>query len=423
MKVLVVNAGSSSLKFTLLELPARRKLATGIVERVGLKDPVLRYSAHAGCEQVRAVAVSNHGDALKLICDTLVDPQMGALTSLDEVEAIGHRVVHGGETFTGSVVVDARVKRTIGECAALAPLHNPANLDGIVACEQTFPGTPNVAVFDTAFHQTMPAASFLFALPREYYTKYGIRRYGFHGTSHKYVFQVGAELLQQRPETIKLITCHLGNGCSVAAVKGGEVLETSMGMTPLMGLMMGTRCGDIDPGALLHLLREGKTADQIGELLNKQSGLLGVAGIGSSDMRDIIAQADAGHEACRRALDMFVHRLVFYIGAYFALLDGADGVVFTGGIGENSEIIRARVVEALGSLGCSLDSVANRSVEGCAVISKPGSGLRALVIPTDEELMIALETTETLGRHSRSDQGSEAGESRNLLSPQPNGMG
>ncbi len=395
--VLVINAGSSSLKFTLFSMEGEAIRAKGIVERIGLDAPRLLYKRFDGKALKRKAEVRNHSDALRVVCDCLVDPDVGVLKTLDWVEAIGHRVVHGGEKFHEAVQIDPEVKQTIQSLAELAPLHNPPNLGGIEACERVFGDIPNVAVFDTAFHQSMLPSSYLYAIPYEYYEKYGVRKYGFHGTSHKYVAQSTAEFLEKPLARLKLITCHLGNGCSITAIERGRVLDTSMGMTPLSGLVMGTRCGDIDPAVILYLVRQGLSADDIDRMLNKKSGLLGVAGIGTSDMRDIIAAAEEGSEQAKRALHMFVHKLVSYIGAYETILEGADAVVFTGGIGENSAYIRSRVVSKLGCLGCFLDEDANEAALDCAaVISTPKSILKAVVMPTNEELMIARETVRVL---------------------------
>ncbi len=401
MKVLVINAGSSSLKFTMYKMATEAMLAKGIVERIGLDKPQLKYERHDGLKFAEQAAISNHDEALHLICEQLTHPKHGVMRSLAEVEAIGHRVVHGGERMSDSVTVTPEVKAVIRDCSALAPLHNPPNLGGIEACERTLPGTVNIAVFDTAFHQSMPPESYLFAIPYEYYQKYHIRKYGFHGTSHKFVAAATAEHLHRPLETLKLITCHLGNGCSVTAIACGRVLDTSMGLTPLQGLVMGTRCGDIDPAVVLHLCKLGMTPDQIDSLLNKNSGLLGVAGIGSSDMRDIISAVEAGNAQAKQALDMFIHRLVFYIGSYFTLLGGADAVVFTGGIGENSTYIRAKIVPRLEALGCRLDARANEVVGKPAVISTADSRFMAVVMPTNEELMIARETVRVLTTPAR----------------------
>ena len=395
--ILVVNAGSSSLKFTMLSMKGETTRAKGIVERIGLADPSLTYERFDGKKLKEKVHVANHDEALRVVCGKLVDQECGVLQSLSEVEAIGHRVVHGGEKFRDSVIITDEVKRIIKEMATLAPLHNPPNLGGIEACERVFGDIPNVAVFDTAFHQSMLPSSYLYAIPYEYYEKYGVRKYGFHGTSHKFVAQATAEYLRKPMARLKLITCHLGNGCSITAVDRGKVIDTSMGMTPLNGLVMGTRCGDIDPAVVLYLVRQGMSADEIDRMLNKRSGLLGVAGIGSGDMRDIIAAAESGNDQARRALFMFFHRLVSYIGAYETILDGADAVVFTGGIGENSAYVRERVVSRLGCLGCFLDKAVNESVVSrAAVISTAESILKAVVMPTNEELMIARETARLL---------------------------
>ena len=392
MKVLVINAGSSSLKFTMFRMTHERMLAKGIVERIGLDSPVLRYTRFDGKSLRENVDVHNHDDALRIVCRKLVDADVGVLTSLAEVEAIGHRVVHGGERFTESILVTPEVKDIVRECIPLAPLHNPANLGGIEACERVFPGIPNVAVFDTAFHQTMPPESFLFAIPLEFYKDHQVRRYGFHGTSHKYVAHATAEFLDRPYDSLRMITCHLGNGSSITAIDRGRVFETSMGMTPLMGLVMGTRCGDIDPGVVLHLAAQGRSPGEVDTLLNKKSGLLGLAGVGSSDMRDVLEAAGNGNELAEQAVRIFVHRLVFYVGAYFTLMGGADAVIFTAGIGENSEDIRARVIHQLAPLGCILDEEKNRTARGAAVVSTPDSSMAAVVMPTNEELMIGRDT-------------------------------
>lgn len=391
--VLVVNAGSSSIKFMVFSMADEKMLARGIVERIGLPEPRVRMSRHDGLEVDEEVAIQTHDDAMQLICRKLVDPDQGVLSDISEIDAVGHRVVHGGERYHDSTLITEDVKQSIQDFAQLAPLHNPPNLKGILAVEAVLPGVPNVAVFDTAFHHSMPPAAYLYAIPYNYYEKYGIRKYGFHGTSHKYVTYATAEFLGEDVNRLKLITCHLGNGASITAVSRGKVVDTSMGMTPLAGLVMGTRCGDIDPGVVLHLIRRGMSADEVDHLLNKESGLLGVAGIGSSDMRDVIEAAESGNGKAQRAIWMFVYRLVSYIGAYYTILAGADVVVFTGGIGENSPYIREKVVNELGCLGCYLDSAQNAAaVSRPAIISTPESRLRAVVMPTNEELMIARET-------------------------------
>ncbi|MFA6928965.1 MAG: acetate kinase [Lentisphaeria bacterium] len=390
MKVLVVNAGSSSVKFTLFEMTDQSVLCKGLVERIGLKSPRLLYQRVGEAQQEEKLAIVNHHGAMQAICHKLIDPEQGVLKSLTEIDAIGHRVVHGGEEFTEAVVIDTSVKEGIRKCAALAPLHNPPNLDGIEACEGFFPGVANIAVFDTAFHQSMGPESYLYALPRDLYKKFAIRKYGFHGTSHKYVYYAGCKFLGLNPETARVVTCHLGNGGSVTAVKGGKVIDTSMGMTPLMGLVMGTRCGAIDPGVVLYLIKNGYTGDEVDVILNKKSGLQGVSGI-SSDMRDIEAARNSGNTDAQEAYDLFVHRLLNYIGGYYLLLGGADAIIFTGGIGENSNSIRKSVVNQLAVYGCELDGEANKTRGQQIVISKPGCKLVAAVIPTNEELMIARE--------------------------------
>ena len=391
--VLVLNAGSSSLKFTIFRMAReQRQLASGLVERIGLKDPQLIYKRYDGLEIRNKCQVPDHCEALRLVCAQLTDKDVGVLDSLSQVEAIGHRVVHGGEQLSDSLAVNEAVKAAIRQYFPLAPLHNPANLMGIEACEQVFHGVTNVAVFDTAFHHSMPPSSYLYAIPYEYYEKYGIRKYGFHGTSHKYVAETTATYLRHNIRDLRLITCHLGNGASIAAIDRGKVVDTSMGMTPLPGLVMGTRCGDIDPAVILYLVRQGMSADEIDQLLNKKSGLLGIAGIGSGDMRDIIGSAGMGNEKAAQALWMFVQRLVFYIGAYYTMLNGAHAVVFTGGIGENSSYVRSRVIDKLGVLGCYLDESKNNFNGRPEVISDDRSTLKAIVMPTNEELMIARET-------------------------------
>ncbi len=397
MKVLVLNAGSSSLKFTLYAMGKEKMLAKGGVERLGLENPQLIYKHHDGREVKEVIKINNHNQALKSICDKLTDKEIGVISSLGEVQAIGHRVVHGGEKATKPVLVDDEVREVIRECFALAPLHNPPNLSGIEACEKAFPGIPNIAVFDTAFHQTMKAEAFLYAVPYELYEKYGIRKYGFHGTSHHFVSNAAAEFNGKKAEDMNIITVHIGNGCSMAAIQKGKVIDTSMGMTPLEGLVMGTRCGDLDPAVVLRLFELGMSAPEIDQLLNKKSGLLGVSGIGSSDMRDIIKAEQEGNEKASRAKRMFVLRVVKYIGAYFTILGGADLIVFTGGIGEYSLPIRKEVVEALSGLGITLDNAANDACFGKkGIISGADSKVKVMVMPTDEELMIARNVVNTL---------------------------
>lgn len=372
-------------------------LAKGLVERVGTDQPLLKYKRHDGVERELIPEKHDHVGALKSICDCLVNPEIGVLKNLKEIEAIGHRVVHGGERATKPALVTDLVKEIIRDCFALAPLHNPANLAGIEACEKIFGDIPNVTVFDTAFHQSMPPESFLYAVPYELYTKYAIRRYGFHGTSHNFVANAAGNMLGMPFERLKLITCHLGNGCSIAAIDHGVVIDTSMGMTPLEGLMMGTRSGDLDPAVVLRLLELGKSPEDIDRMLNKESGLLGVAGIGSSDMRDIIAAEKKGDQQALRARRMFTRRVVKYIGAYYALLGGADAIIFCGGIGEMSQYSRAKIIRKLNGLGIELDEKVNMECSGVKdIISSRRSVCKVLVIPTDEELMIARSVVSTL---------------------------
>ena len=401
MKILVINSGSSSLKFTLFEMEggSNTVIASGLVERVGTPTPNLIIKRPDGFKfEESPEGVKNHSDGLRAVCAKLVDPQIGVLKSLSEVKAIGHRVLHGGEKVTAPVKVDEAVKDIIRECIPLGPLHNPANLSGIEACEEIFAGVPNVAVFDTQFHQTMPPEAYLYAIPMDYYKKYGIRKYGFHGTSHRFVTLSTAEFLGKKPEDITIITCHLGNGCSMAAVKNGKVIDTTMGLTPLEGLMMGTRSGDMDPAAVLRMVQVGNTAQDVDTILNKKSGLLAIGGIGSGDMRDIVNAADSGNKDAALALKMFIRRIVKYIGSYYVLLGGADAIVFTGGIGEHSIPERKAILDGIACLGIKCDDAKNNDCFGKAgVISTDDSSWKAIVMPTNEELMIALETVKTLG--------------------------
>ena len=401
MKILVINSGSSSLKFTLFEMEngSNTVIASGLVERVGTPTPNLIIKRPDGFKfEESPEGVKNHSDGLRAVCAKLVDPQIGVLKSLSEVKAIGHRVLHGGEKVTAPVKVDEAVKDIIRECIPLGPLHNPANLSGIEACEEIFAGVPNVAVFDTQFHQTMPPEAYLYAIPMEFYKKYGIRKYGFHGTSHRFVTLSTAEFLGKKPEDITIITCHLGNGCSMAAVKNGKVIDTTMGLTPLEGLMMGTRSGDMDPAAVLRMVDVGNTAKEVDTILNKKSGLLAIGGIGSGDMRDIVNAADSGNKDAALALKMFIRRIVKYIGSYYVLLGGADAIVFTGGIGEHSIPERKAILDGIACLGIKCDDAKNNDCFGKAgIISTDDSAWKAIVMPTNEELMIALETVKTLG--------------------------
>ncbi len=396
MKILVINAGSSSMKFTLYSMENETVLAKGVFERLGTIGPNLIYKRPDGFKFEQEIPVKDHVGAFTEICKKLVDPEIGVIKSLSEISAIGHRVLHGGEKITAPVIVDEKVKAIVRECFPLGPLHNPANLAGIEACEKAMPGVPNVGVFDTQFHQTMAPEAYLYAIPYEYYEKYGIRKYGFHGTSHHYVTLATAKFLGQDVENTDIITCHLGNGCSMAAIKGGKVVDTTMGLTPLEGLMMGTRSGDIDPAAVVRMIDLGSTPAEVDNILNKKSGLFGVGGIGTGDMRDMLAAAESGNERAKLAVKMFVRRIVKYIGSYFMVAGKVQAVVFTGGIGEFSNEIRKMIVEQLAPLGIYLDEEANNTFRGKAgVISTADSKIKAIVMPTDEELMIA-KTTQKL---------------------------
>lgn len=392
MKVLVLNCGSSSIKYKLFEMADHSVLAQGGVEKIGLPDSFLQVKLPNGEKVVIEKEMPEHTVGIQLILDTLVDEKIGCIKDLKEIEAVGHRVVHGGEKFNQSVVITPEVKEMIVKCAELAPLHNPANLKGIDAIEKTLPGVPQVAVFDTAFHQTMPDYAYMYALPYELYEKYAIRRYGFHGTSHRYVSAHVCEFLGVNAAEKKVVTAHIGNGGSCAAVLNGKSVDTSMGLTPVEGLVMGTRAGDLDLGAATYIMdKEGLTTAEFNNLVNKKSGLLGVSGV-SSDARDIDAAIKAGNHRANLAREMFIYRVKKYVGAYAAAMNGVDILVFTGGIGENDAFIRAEIVKGLSFLGVTLDEEANncRGVE--RVISTPDSRLTVCVIPTDEELMIASDT-------------------------------
>jgi len=401
-KILVVNSGSSSLKFMLFNMSTETMLAKGLVERIGTPNANLVYQRDGEGKTSQGISAENHGKALAMACKMLADPETGVVKSLKEVNAIGHRVVHGAEFFSESAIITEDVKSNIKKISDLAPLHNPANLDGIVACETVFPNVPNVVVFDTAFHQSMPKHAYMYAIPQKYYDEYRIRKYGFHGTSHKFVAQAAADFLKKPFEELNLITCHLGNGSSITAIKNGKVLDTSMGLTPLPGMIMGTRCGDIDPAIIFFLARKGMTVDEIDNVLNKQSGLVGVNGLDSGDMRDTVNAAMQGKAAAENALNMFGHRAALYIGGYFTLLGGADAIIFTGGIGENSAPARKSIISRLEAIGCKLDDAKNKAVVGTTgVISTDTSKTPAIVIPTNEELMIARETFRVLSTASK----------------------
>ena len=395
MKILVLNCGSSSLKYQLIDMSNEEVLCVGLVERIGIEGSVLKQEKD-GVEGKLIVEqpMKNHQDAIKLVLDAVVDPQYGGVKDITEVEAVGHRVVHGGEKFAGSVLITDEVKAALEECIELAPLHNPANIMGIEACEAILPGVPMVGVFDTAFHQTMPKSSYLYGLPHELYTKYGVRRYGFHGTSHRYVSQRAAAMLGKNIEDCKIITCHLGNGASVAAIDGGKSVDTSMGFTPLEGLIMGTRCGDIDAAILPFLMeKEGLDAKGLSDLMNKKSGVYGMTGI-SSDFRDIEDAAAQNNELAQVALESYAKKVKKYIGSYAAEMNGVDAVVFTAGVGENGIDMRADRMANMDFLGMKLDEEANKVRGKERVISTEDSKVKILLIPTNEELMIARDTLE-----------------------------
>ena len=391
MNVLVINCGSSSLKFQLINSESEAVLAKGLCERIGI-DGRLTYQPAGGEKNVSEKAMPTHTEAIQFVIDALTDADTGVVKSLDEIGAVGHRVVHGGEKFAKSVVVTPEVKAAIAECNDLAPLHNPANLIGIEACESLMPGTPQVVVFDTAFHQTMPEKAYMYGLPYEYYEKYKVRRYGFHGTSHSFVSKRVAEIVGKPYNATKTIVCHLGNGASVSAVLNGESVDTSMGLTPLEGLVMGTRSGDIDP-AIMEFIAKKENLDIAGimNVLNKKSGVEGVSGV-SSDFRDLEAAAKAGNKRAELAIDVFAYRVAKYVGAYTAAMNGVDNIVFTAGIGENCALVRTKVCSYLGYLGITIDEEANGKRGEEIVISTPDSKVKVLVVPTNEELSIARET-------------------------------
>ena len=393
MKVLVLNCGSSSIKYKLFETDTKAVLAQGGIEKIGLKGSFLKLTLPSGEKVVLEKDIPEHTVGIEFILDTLVSKEYGCIASLQEINAVGHRVVHGGEKFNQSVLIDKAVKAKIIECIDIAPLHNPANLKGIDAVEKILPNVPQVAVFDTAFHQTMPQYAYMYALPYELYEKYGIRRYGFHGTSHRYVSRRACEFLNLPYEQQRIITCHVGNGGSITAIKDGKSVDTSMGLTPVEGLMMGTRCGDVDAGALVFIQeKEGLDDKGISTLINKKSGVLGISGV-SSDMREIESAIAQGNEKAKLALTMYEYRIAKYVGAYAAALNGVDVIVFTGGVGENQAVTREAVCNQLGFMGVEIDKELNKKSHGVEVeLSTPASKVRVVVIPTDEELMIALDT-------------------------------
>ena len=399
MKILVLNSGSSSVKYKLIDTDNEKTLAEGGVEKIGLPDGFLKYKRADGSKAIIELGQTDHKGSIEAILRILTDNVEGCIKSYDEIDAVGHRVVHGGEKFSSSVLIDDAVKEKIKECYDIAPLHNPANMIGIDAITALMPDKPQVGVFDTAFHQTMPAKSYMYALPYRFYKEDGGRRYGFHGTSHRYVSQRVCEILGVDITDQKIITCHVGNGGSITAVKYGKSIDTSMGLTPTEGLMMGTRSGDVDPGALTYLMtKHNLTPDQLQKIINKESGVAGVSGI-SSDMREIEAAVKAGDEMATLALDMYEQRIIKYVGAYAAEMGGVDIIVFTGGVGENQTGVRENVCAPLAFMGVEIDKELNAKTRGTeTVISTPQSKVKVVVVPTDEELMIARDTREIVSK-------------------------
>ncbi len=393
MKILVLNCGSSSIKYALYDMDSKSIMTSGGAERVGLDGAFVKVKLANGEKKTIMHDIPEHTEGVKFIFSLLTDPEIGVIKDLKEIDAVGHRMVHGGEKFNKSVLLTDEVLKTFEECSDLAPLHNPANLKGVHAVQELMPGLPQVGVFDTAFHQTMPKEAYMYAIPYELYEKYGVRRYGFHGTSHRYVSQRVCEYLGIKAEGTKIITCHIGNGGSIAAVKDGKCVDTSMGLTPLEGLMMGTRSGDIDGGAVTFLEKKlGLDADGMSNLLNKKSGLLGVSGI-SSDMREIFQANQDGNERAKLAFEMYCYRVRKYVGSYAAAMNGCDIIVFTAGVGENQADLRESVCSGLSFMGVEIDKEKNSTIHGEeAVISTPVSKVKVVVVPTDEELMIASDT-------------------------------
>ena len=392
MKVLVINCGSSSLKYQMLDMTNEVVLCKGLVERIGIEGSVITHEK-TGMEKYKLVVpMENHKDAIGHVLDALVNENHGVIKDMSEIGAVGHRVVHAGEKYAESVRIDDSVIAALEECVELAPLHNPPNLLGIAACKELMPNTPMVGVFDTAFHQTMPPESYIYAIPYEYYEKYGVRRYGFHGTSHKYVAERAADIMNVDIKDLKIITCHLGNGASVSAIKRGKVMDTSMGFTPLEGLVMGTRSGDIDPAIVTYIRqKEDLPSGEVNEILNKKSGVLGISGI-SSDFRDLEVAAEEGDERAMLAIKVFVHKVRSYIGSYIAEMNGVDCIVFTAGVGENAIGMRDLICNDLGNLGIKLDLVKNKVRGKETIISRDDSKVTVMLIPTNEELMIARDT-------------------------------
>ncbi len=398
MKILVLNCGSSSLKYQLIDMDTEEVMAKGLCERIGIEGSRLKHQPSGKDDVVFNDYMQDHSVAVQMVLDALTDKDHGVVASMQEINAVGHRVVHGGEYFASSVIIDDSVKEALQKCCELAPLHNPANLIGIEACEKIMPGVPQVGVFDTAFHQTMPERAYLYAIPYEYYEKYKIRRYGFHGTSHRYVSEEAAKMMDRPYDQTKTITCHLGNGGSICAVRNGKSIDTTMGFTPLEGLVMGTRAGDVDAAVVTFLMeKENLTPQEMDNILNKKSGVLGLSGV-SSDFRDIEEASEHGNERAEIALDVFAYKVAKRIGAYAAAMNGVDCIVFTAGLGENSASTRRLICDYLGYLGIHVDSYHN-SLRGKAIeITTPDSRVRVFVIPTNEELVIARDTKELLDK-------------------------
>lgn len=398
MNILVINCGSSSLKYQLIDSESEEVLAKGLCERIGIDGSAIVHQPKGGDKVKTEVDMPNHTAAVKLVIEKLTDPQVGVIKSLDEIGAVGHRIVHGGEKFATSVVLNDEVLAAIEQCNDLAPLHNPANLIGINSCKEIMPNVPMVGVFDTAFHQTMPKKAYLYGLPLSYYENHKVRRYGFHGTSHDFVSKRAAQILGKDIKELKIIVCHLGNGASVSAVKYGESVDTSMGLTPLEGLIMGTRSGDLDPAIITFIAeKEGISADEVINVCNKKSGVLGLSDGVSSDFRDLSDAASKGNDAAKTALETYAYRVGKYIGAYAAAMNGVDAIVFTAGVGENDSAMRASIAQYIGFLGTSINSEKNKLRGEEVIISEEGSKVAVLVVPTNEELAIARETVRLTG--------------------------
>ncbi len=397
MKILVVNCGSSSIKYQLIDMENEKVMAKGYLEKIGLPDSFLTHTVNGEKRKIEQL-VRNHEEGIQLVLEQLTHPEYGVISSLDEIGAVGHRVVHGGEKFSSSVLINDDVIDAMRECIPLAPLHNPAGITGIEACKKVLPNVPMVAVFDTAFHQTLPKKAYLYAIPYEYYEKYGIRKYGFHGTSHRFVAKRVTELMNKKPEELKIITCHLGQGGSLAAVNGGKSVDTSMGLTPLAGIPMGSRSGDIDPSIVTFLMKnENLTPDEMDNILNKKSGKLGISGI-SFDDRDIEKAAEEGNERAKLAIDTFVYQVIGYIGRFAAQMNGVDVITFAGGVGENGIDVRKEICNSLSYLGVKIDEEKNNCRGKEVEISTPDSKVKVFVVPTNEELMIARDTMEIVNK-------------------------